>query len=61
MTKEKACKDCRRLVKGDVCPACKTSDLTTGWKGLAIIIDPNSEIAEKMDINSTGRYAIKMR
>ncbi|MFB6089085.1 MAG: transcription elongation factor subunit Spt4 [Candidatus Aenigmatarchaeota archaeon] len=61
MAKEKACKNCRRLVKGNVCPACKTDDLTTGWKGLAIILDPESEIAEKMDIKAPGRYAIKMR
>lgn len=61
MAKEKACKLCRRLVSGDMCPACKGSDLTKNWKGVVVIIDPDSEIAEVMDIKAPGRYAIKVR
>lgn len=58
---EKACKNCRRLVEGNECPACKTSDLTKNWKGMTIIIDPDSKIAETMEIKTPGKYAIRMR
>ena len=59
--REKACMECRRLVSGNECPACKTSELTKNWEGMAVIIDPDSEIAESMDIETPGKYAIKMR
>ena len=59
--KEKACKICRRLVKGSICPACKSSDLTKNWKGLLIIINPDSEIAKEADITAPGRYAVKVK
>lgn len=59
--KEKACKSCRRLVEGNECPACKKSDLTKNWKGMVIILDSESKIADIMDIKTPGKYAIKMR
>lgn len=58
---DKACKNCRRLVQGRECPACKTSDLTKSWEGMAVIVDPESKIAEAMEIKTPGKYAIKMR
>jgi DNA-directed RNA polymerase subunit E" len=57
---EKACKECRRLVKGNICPVCKSSNLTKNWRGIAIILDINSEIAQVMGITAPGRYAIKV-
>ncbi len=59
--REKACKECRRLVQGSECPACKISDLTKNWEGTVIILDPDSEIAESVGIETPGRYAIKTR
>ncbi|MFP4116505.1 MAG: transcription elongation factor subunit Spt4 [Candidatus Aenigmatarchaeota archaeon] len=59
--REKACKECRRLIQGSECPACKTSDLTKNWEGMAIIIDPESELAQTIGIETPGKYAIKMR
>lgn len=59
--REKACMECRRLIQGSECPACKTSDLTSNWEGMAVIIDPDSEIAGALGIETPGRYAIKMR
>lgn len=59
--KEKACKKCRRLLHEDECVVCKNDDLTKNWKGMALIIDPDSEIAETMDINSPGKFAIRLR
>lgn len=57
----KVCKNCRRLVDENVCPACKDSELTSNWKGYVIIIDPeNSEIAKRLDIKAPGRYALRI-
>lgn len=58
---EKACKNCRRLVKGNVCPICKTSDLTKSWKGILIVINPDSDIARHANITEPGRYAIRVK
>jgi len=58
---EKACKKCRMIVEGDVCPICKGSDLTSSWKGMTIIFDPEeSEIAKKLNITVPGRYALRL-
>jgi len=48
-------------VKGKECPACKNSDLTKNWRGMVIILDPDSKIAEPMDIDTPGKYTIRMR
>lgn len=61
--REKACEECRRIVEeGDECPVCKSKDLSSSWKSLLIVYDPeNSEMAEEADISSPGRYAIRVR
>ena len=41
---EKACKTCRRIVKGNICPLCKSSDVTKNWRGLVVVINADSEI-----------------
>ena len=62
MAKKKACKGCGLLVSGSSCPLCKSTDMSTSWKGTVIIIDPiKSEIAQAMEIKSKGEYAIKKR
>ena len=61
MAKKKACKRCRTFVKGNECLTCKTSDLTTSWKGRVIIFNVESEIAKKMGVKEKGEYAIKIR
>jgi len=62
MVKKKVCKNCRIFVKGNECPLCKSTDMTTSWKGRLIIVDPNkSEIAKKLNITVKGEYAIKTR
>ena len=58
---EKACKNCRRLVKGNLCPVCKTSDVTTSWKGVLVVLDANSEIAKEVGITAPGKYAIRVK
>ena len=62
MVKKKACKNCKIFVKSNECPICKSTDLTTSWKGRIVILDVNkSEIAKKIGIKINGEYAIKTR
>lgn len=60
---EKACSECHRLVEEeDECPIDKNNDLRGNWSGLVVIYDPeDSQIAEQLDVNVAGRYAIKVR
>lgn len=59
---EKACKNCRYISNGSVCPNCKSTNLSDDWTGLVIVMDPNiSEIAKKMRIKAPGRYAVRVR
>lgn len=49
------------LTEEKVCPTCAvpTSKL---WRGYVIIREPEkSQIAQKMNINKAGRYALKVR
>ncbi len=58
---EKACKKCRRVVEGNVCPVCRDSQLTSNWKGYVMVINPeNSEIAKKLDIKTPGIFALRI-
>lgn len=58
-----ACRMCHRIVEeGNVCPVCSSSDLSNEWQGYVIIIDPSrSNIAKKLNIDTPGKYAIKVR
>lgn len=58
---EKACKRCRRLVKGNICPACKDSELTKTWKGILVVFDAESELAKEAGITAPGKYAVKVK
>ena len=58
----RACKECKRIVKGNICPACKTSELTRNWKGIVIVINPSeSLIAKEAGITAPGKYAIRVK
>lgn len=58
----KVCRDCHRVVEGEACVVCGTSNLSEDWAGYVVIIDPDrSEIAKKMQITMPGRYALKVR
>lgn len=62
MNKEKACRECRFLIEeGENCPNCNNKTFTTFWRGYVIIIDPEkSEIAKKMNINKSGKFALRI-
>lgn len=57
-----ACRRCKRLVPRDAkrCPYCGSTDLTKEWFGLVIILDKNSMLAEKLELD-IGEYALKVR
>jgi DNA-directed RNA polymerase subunit E" len=59
---DKACKNCKFISKGSVCPNCKSTNLSDDWSGLVVIMDPaNSEVAKRMGISAPGRYALRVR
>lgn len=58
---EKACKTCRRIVEGEICPTCKEAQFTASWKGMVIILNPEkSEVAQKLGITTPGKYALRL-
>lgn len=61
MAKELACRKCKFVTTGKVCPVCKSSDLTADWEGVVLIVDPpNSAIAKSLGISEKGKYALKV-
>ncbi|MBS7655427.1 DNA-directed RNA polymerase, subunit E'' [Candidatus Bathyarchaeota archaeon] len=59
---DKACRSCKLISSGPICPNCKSSNLSEDWSGIIIIINPElSEIAKKLNIKTPGRYAIRVR
>jgi len=58
----RACRTCKIITEENVCPICKSTDLSDDFSGLLIILDPeNSQLAKKMEIDREGRYALKIR
>lgn len=61
MAREMACRKCKYVTTGKVCPACKSSDLTPDWTGIVLIVEPSgSQIASTLGITAKGKYAIKV-
>lgn len=59
----KACRTCHLIVEGKdtTCPRCN-GELSDRFSGIVIIIDPErSVVAKIMNINTPGKYAIKVR
>lgn len=52
------CRNCRRFTTEKACPVCKSTNLSTSWKGVVIIINPESEVAKLLDIKESGKYAL---
>jgi DNA-directed RNA polymerase subunit E" len=56
-----ACRKCRAVTTGKVCPVCKSSDLTPDWSGILLIFLPeNSQVAKTLSITQKGKYALKV-
>lgn len=52
------CRNCRRFTSEKVCPVCKSTNLSTSWKGMVIILDASSEVAKNLNITEPGKYAL---
>lgn len=61
MAREMACRKCKHVTTGKVCPNCKSSDLTPDWEGILLMIEPEgSQIAQTLGITAKGKYALKV-
>ncbi len=61
MAREMACRKCKFVTIGKVCPVCKSSDLTPDWSGIVLVVDPsNSQIARTLGITEKGKYALRV-
>ncbi|MBI3588711.1 hypothetical protein HY995_04255 [Candidatus Micrarchaeota archaeon] len=59
---EKACRRCRLIVNGDVCPLCKDSELTKSFEGYILVVNPEgSEVANAIGALTPGKYALKIK
>ncbi|HEX9317779.1 MAG TPA: transcription elongation factor subunit Spt4 [Nitrososphaeraceae archaeon] len=61
MAREVACKKCKALTTGKVCPVCKSTELSSDWSGIVLIFDAKkSLIASTLQISSPHKYALKV-
>ena len=61
MAKELACRKCKNITSGRVCPSCGGTDLSTDWSGLIVLSNPDkSQVAKQLDFTKPGRNAIKV-
>jgi DNA-directed RNA polymerase subunit E" len=61
MVREFACKKCKALTTGKVCPVCKSTELSSDWSGIILIFDSkNSLIASTLQIAAPHKYALKV-
>ncbi len=61
MVREMACRKCKFVTIGKVCPVSKSSDLTPDWSGIVLVVDPsNSQIARTLGITEKGKYALRV-
>jgi DNA-directed RNA polymerase subunit E" len=61
LPKEVACKKCKAITIGKVCPVCKSSDLSPDWSGIILVFDSSkSQIANTLEITAPHKYALKV-
>jgi len=58
---DKACRKCRRLTKSNLCPICKSTDVTKSWRGIIVVMNADSEIAREVGITTPGKYAVRVK
>ncbi len=52
------CRNCRRFTSEKVCEMCKSTNLSTSWKGMIVITNASSEMAKVLNITEPGKYAL---
>jgi DNA-directed RNA polymerase subunit E" len=61
VAKEKACRKCKVITTGKVCPNCKSTDLSPDWSGIILVFEPaKSQVAKTLDITNANKYALKV-
>jgi DNA-directed RNA polymerase subunit E" len=58
--KELACRRCKAITTGKICPICKSTDLSADWYGLVVIVSEESQVAKMLNIKHRGKYALKV-
>lgn len=70
MVKLKACRQCHFLTTESQCPNCKSTNLSSSFTGIVVILpgrDPHEDprktsyIADRLNIDKPGKYALKVR
>ncbi|MEM7824985.1 MAG: transcription elongation factor subunit Spt4 [Candidatus Aenigmatarchaeota archaeon] len=56
--KLQVCRNCRRFTQEKSCSVCKSTNLSTSWKGLVIILKGESELAKILNLQEEGKYAL---
>jgi DNA-directed RNA polymerase subunit E" len=58
----RACRSCKNISDVNICPICKGTEFSDDYSGLLIVFDPeNSILAEKLEAEEPGNYALKIR
>ena len=59
---ELACRKCKYInTESNICKNCGSTELTREWYGYVIILEPEkSEIAKKLGIKISGKFALKV-
>jgi DNA-directed RNA polymerase subunit E" len=61
MPRELACKKCKAITVGKVCPICHSTDLSSDWSGIVIVFDSKTSlIAKTLEISIPHKYALKV-
>jgi DNA-directed RNA polymerase subunit E" len=59
------CRECHRVqdsAEVEACVSCGSTSLTEDWAGYVVISHPEeSHIADEMDVDEPGTYALKVR
>ena len=58
---EKACRTCRLIVNGEVCPHCQGTSFTKAFEGYILMINPESEVGTAIGAKAPGKYALKIK
>ncbi len=58
--RELACRRCKAITTGKVCPVCKSTDLSVDWYGMVMVFNTESQIARLLNITQKGKYALRV-
>lgn len=57
--KKRVCKECGTLTLEKECPTCSSKSFVDKYKGRVVILDEQSDIAKRLNIEKKGNYAMK--